>query len=237
MRVALTFDAEHGGQPHGRHGAAEAILEVLTAMDVPASFFVQGAWARANPATARRIAGDGHLVGSHSFHHARLPLLSAEGLRADTRQAQLAIEQTAGTDPRPWFRAPYGAVDVVVLAELARLGYRHVGWDVDPGDWKPERTPDELRLRVLEGVRRNQNGAVVLLHAWPGTTLDALPGMVEGLRSISARFVTVANIGAPRWPPSPRGIRRFLLRSPAQARLARGASRLIRGRGAGPGWP
>lgn len=198
MRVALTFDAEHGEQPHGRHDAAEAILDVLTAMDAPASFFVQGAWARANPATARRIAGNGHLVGSHSFNHARLTRFSAEGLRADAHQARLAIEETTGTDPHPWFRAPYGAVDLAVLTELARLGYRHVRWDVDPGDWRPERTSDELRIRVLEEVRRSPNGAVVLLHAWPGTTVQALPGMAEELTAIGAEFVTVANIGVPR---------------------------------------
>ena len=55
---------------------------------------------------ARRIADAGHLVGSHSFYHARLPLLSDEGLATDMREAEAAIREHAGVDPRPWFRLP-----------------------------------------------------------------------------------------------------------------------------------
>jgi peptidoglycan/xylan/chitin deacetylase (PgdA/CDA1 family) len=35
------------------------------------------------------------------------------------------------------------------------------------------------------------DGAVVLLHTWPGPTADALPTVVERVSSAGARFVTV----------------------------------------------
>lgn len=230
MRVAMTFDGEHPSQPHQRPGAEDEILQLLSDEGVTATFFLQGTWAEAHPNTARRIARDRHLIGSHSYHHARLPLLSGNGIRADTLQARSIIKQTSGTDPQPWFRAPYGAVDLGVLAELSRMGCRHVGWDVDPGDWKPERGPHELVRRVLDGVRHHPDGAVILFHTWPGTTADALPNIVSELRSAGAEFVTVADVGPPRWPPTPTGVRGMLVRSPALARLARRTSLLFRGR-------
>ena len=75
IRVALTFDAEHPDRPTraATSGCSTRWLPAATR----ATFFVQGRWAEANPAVARRIARSGHLVGSHSFYHARMPLLTA----------------------------------------------------------------------------------------------------------------------------------------------------------------
>jgi len=79
FRVALTFDAEHPDRPH-RPGVTEEILDVLADRAVSATWFLQGRWVEAFPATARRVASDGHLVGNHSFYHARLPLLTDAGM-------------------------------------------------------------------------------------------------------------------------------------------------------------
>jgi peptidoglycan/xylan/chitin deacetylase (PgdA/CDA1 family) len=35
------------------------------------------------------------------------------------------------------------------------------------------------------------DGAIVLLHTWPGPTREALPAILEGLREAGVRFVTV----------------------------------------------
>src|SRR5690348_13936977 len=107
MRVALTFDAEHPDRPH-RPGVADEIIAQLAAERVRATFFLQGRWTEAHPATARRIARDGHLVGSHSYFHARMATLSAEGMRRDIGYAEHTIREIAGVDPRPWFRCPFG---------------------------------------------------------------------------------------------------------------------------------
>src|SRR3990170_1969176 len=188
MRVALTFDAEHPDRPRCPPGAARSILETLAGAGVHATFFVQGRWAQAYPATARRIAADGHLVGSHSFYHARLPLLSDAGLEADIGDAEAAIRANVGVDPRPWFRCPFGAGwdDPRILAALERHGYRHVGWDVVPADWLPERTAAEVRRFVVEGALRQGDGSVVLLHTWPGPPAEALPGILLDLRAAGA---------------------------------------------------
>ena len=190
--VALTFDAEHPDRSWCPPGAAERILDVLAGAGIRATFFVQGRWAEAYPATARRIADEGHLVGNHSHHHARSPLFSDRGLRGDVDAARDAIVRATGRDPRPWFRCPFGdgADDPRVLAVIAAAGYRHVGWHVEVEDWEPARTPEAIAADAVAGIRQHGDGAVLLLHTWPGGTVEALPHVLEHLHE-GSRFVTV----------------------------------------------
>jgi peptidoglycan/xylan/chitin deacetylase (PgdA/CDA1 family) len=191
-QVALTFDAEHPDRSWCPPGAAERILDVLAGAGTPATFFIQGRWAEAYPATARRIADEGHLVGNHSHHHARSPLFSDRGLREDVDAARDAIVRATGRDPRPWFRCPFGdgADDPRVLAVIAAAGYRHVGWHVEVEDWQPARTPEAIAVDAVAGIRQHGDGAVLLLHTWPGGTVEALPRVLEDLHE-GTRFVTV----------------------------------------------
>jgi peptidoglycan/xylan/chitin deacetylase (PgdA/CDA1 family) len=190
FRVALTFDAEHPDRP-AADGNAERLLDELARLDVHASFFVQGRWAEAYPTTVRRIVADGHLVGSHSHYHIRLPLLSAEGLATDVADAEEAIREQAGVDPRPWFRCPFGAGsdDPVLVGRLAALGYREVGWNVSGDDWEPTNSAADVARTVVEGVLAQGDGAVVLHHTWPDQTVGAIPDIVGRLRDAGATLV------------------------------------------------
>lgn len=196
-RVALTFDAEHWDRP-STPDVQDLILDALEAAGVRATFFIQGRWAQAYPRTVRRIADAGHLVGSHSHHHARMTLLTDDGIRGDLEEAEQAIVEASGIDPRPWFRCPFGDGhdDPRVLAALERAGYRNHHWDVEPDDWRPERTPIDLERLVVEGALEHGDGAVVLLHSWPPATIAALPAIVDGLRGGGASLVGLDEVAA-----------------------------------------
>ena len=198
FRVAFTFDAEHPDRP-AHAGNDQRLLDALAGAGIPATFFVQGRWAEAFPALARRIAEDGHLVGSHTFYHARLPLFSNDGLATDVRDAEQAIVDHVGVDPRPWIRAPFGAGarDPRLLSRLADLGYRHVGWDVAGDDWEPGKTVERLTGILVDGVIARGDGAVVLLHSWPDPTADAVVAAAARLSSAGASFVTVDELDDP----------------------------------------
>ena len=194
-RVALTFDAEHPDRPGSRPDATERLLDLLAAAGVPATFFLQGRWAEAYPTTARRIAAEGHLVGSHSFFHASLPLLSEEGLVEDVARAERAIGEATGVVPRPWFRCPFGegSADPRIISAIARLGYRHVGWDVDAEDWQPARTVHQIERTIVRGAT-TRRACVVLLHGWPPHTVPAVAAAIEALRSLDVAFITVGEL-------------------------------------------
>ena len=190
FRVALTFDAEHPDRPN-RPDTTAVVLDALATAGVQATFFVQGRWAEAEPDLARRIARDGHLVGNHSFYHARMPLLSPAGVRSDVRAAERVIRRVTGVDPRPWFRFPFGAgmEDPALLRILASLGYRSAGWDVDALDWRIGATgPGVARTVVAEAVAHG-DGAVVLQHPWTNATRLGISGVIEGLREAGATLV------------------------------------------------
>ena len=159
----------------------------------PGDVFIQGRWAEAYPSTAARIVAAGHLVGSHSYYHARLPLFSDAGLAADISAAETAIRAATGVSSAPWFRCPFGAGhdDPRVLDALQAAGYRNVHWDVWAEDWDPDRSAAAIEVEVSAAALAIGDGAVVLLHTWPEPTLDALPGLIDRLRAGGADLVTI----------------------------------------------
>ena len=192
LRAALTFDAEHPDR-RTQPGVVEQILDTLARERVRASFFLQGRWVESTPETAARIEQAGHLVGNHSFYHARMPLLSDDGFREDVREAERVILEATGTNPKPYFRCPFGAGadDERTHRLLAELGYRHVGWHFEVEDWEPRHSGDDLARAVISGVEEHGDGAVVLLHSWPRSTGAGLAQMIGGLRDRGYDLVTV----------------------------------------------
>jgi peptidoglycan/xylan/chitin deacetylase (PgdA/CDA1 family) len=190
-RVALTYDVEFPDRPY-TPGTTAALLDALEAADVRATMFLQGRWAEAEPDLARRIATDGHVVGNHSHHHARMTILTGAGITRDVLAAEAAIEAATGTSPRPWFRCPFGAGSrtLRVVQRLRALDYVDVSWHVDGNDWAGG-SAATLRRRVAKGAIANGDGTVVLMHGWPEATAEAVPGIVADLRAVGARLVGV----------------------------------------------
>jgi peptidoglycan/xylan/chitin deacetylase (PgdA/CDA1 family) len=203
--VFLTFDAEHPDRPTDAT-AERRLLDTLAALDVRATFFLQGRWVEAHPDLAGAVVAGGHLLGNHGFYHARMPLLSDEGLRTDIDAAERVILEVTGVDPKPWFRCPFGAGgnDPRVLAALTAAGYRHVGWDVEAEDWEPSLTGRAIAETLVNellarrgagggtggadtgGADTGGAGTIVLLHSWPTGTADAMPELVTRLRDEGA---------------------------------------------------
>jgi len=204
FRVALTFDAEHPDRP-SKPGVEGRLLDKLARDGVRATFFIQGRWAEAYPSIARRVADEGHTIGSHSHYHARMNLLSTAGLRSDIAAADEAICDATGVDPKPWFRCPFGAgsADARVQRAVTDGGYRHVGWDVVGEEWPSERTGADVEAAVVDGCLAHGDRAVVLLHAWPDRTEAALDGIVRRLREAGARFVGLDELPIDEIPTLP----------------------------------
>ena len=189
--VALTFDGGAGSQ-----GAA-SILATLRAQGVPASFFVTGAFASANPAVVGQMAVLGP-VGNHTWSHPDLTEATDAAVRQELATTRAAILRAGAPDPRPYFRFPFGAWDAHALALVNADGYAAVGWTTDSLGWKGTSggmTVDAVVARVLGGM---SPGQVVLLHVGAnpddGTTLDAsaLPRIIARYRQAGYGFTTLA---------------------------------------------
>jgi peptidoglycan/xylan/chitin deacetylase (PgdA/CDA1 family) len=197
FRVALTFDAEHPDRPGAR--SAAGVLDELDRTQVPATFFLQGRWVEAEPDLARRVRDAGHLIGSHSHYHARMGLFSPAGFRTDVAAAEAVIRRAVGVSPRPWFRFPFGsaATDARRIALLTELGYRHVGWHVEPREWQTRASVKGVAGAIVDGARAYGDGAIVLLHTWPRPVPDALSSAIPALRAAGVRFVRLDELDLP----------------------------------------
>jgi cellulose synthase/poly-beta-1,6-N-acetylglucosamine synthase-like glycosyltransferase/peptidoglycan/xylan/chitin deacetylase (PgdA/CDA1 family)/spore germination protein YaaH len=211
-KVALTFD--DGPDPR----FTPAILDILKAAAVPATFFIIGMNGEENPGLLQRILAEGHELGSHTFTHPNMAEISALQFDAELAATQRLLESVLSRQTL-LFRAPYGEGDDAATAEQTRvlrraseLGYWTVGMNVDPDDWRRPGAAEIVR-RVIARVEAGA-GNIILLHDSGGDraqTVEALPKLIKELRARGLQLVTVSNLlGLKRddcLPPLPPGER------------------------------
>jgi peptidoglycan-N-acetylglucosamine deacetylase len=189
--VALTFD--DGPDPLW----TPRVLDLLAALEVPATFFVVGHRARRYPELVRRIRREGHVVGSHSATHPDARRLGMRKLHRDYAEGRAAAESAVG-GPVRLFRPPNGTVDLKGATVMRRLGLVPWLWTVDPEDWHPDATA----ARIVARCAGAGAGDVVLLHdglerPWSpraldrSATIDALPRVVAAFRERGLDLGTV----------------------------------------------
>jgi peptidoglycan-N-acetylglucosamine deacetylase len=176
---ALTFD----DGPHAQ--GTPAMLEILAAANVRATFFLVGEQVRRNPALAREIVDAGHAIGLHCDRHRNLLRLAPSQVREDIDRAQEIIEASTGRSPG-LYRPPYGLANASALGLARRRGWRTLLWSQWGRDWEARATPQSISARVTDGARE---GSVLLLHdaddysaegSWRRTA-TALPRVLETL--------------------------------------------------------
>jgi len=184
LAVALTFD--DGPWPH----TTQQMLTILSQRQAPATFFVVGRQVERYPELVRREVAAGMAIGSHSYRHPqpfdRLPVarIRDEITRGRRTLVPLRIHPVG-------FRPPGGAASPAVTAAAQELGDSTVLWSVDPADWQPGVTANQLVQRVLAAARP---GAIVLLHDGGGNrsaTVAALPAIIDGLRRLGLTLTVV----------------------------------------------
>jgi len=183
MRVALTFD--DGPDPI----ATPALLELLRRENVPATFFLIGRNVDAHPDIAKQIAGDGHLIGNHTYNHRWSSTFTwATSIAREMSTTQEAIQRATGVISK-YFRPPIGLTTPHFQNALERVGLTLVGWDVRPMD--SAQPPTVVIERVLKNVR---DGSIVLLHDGnvPAEKIIEIVGtIVRELRSRGYSFARV----------------------------------------------
>ncbi len=157
--VALTYD--DGPSPRN----TPALLDLLAAHNVCATFFLIGEHVRKYPDLARRVASAGHVIGNHTMMHPNLARKSLRRVREELTLCQSMIEDTTGVTPR-LFRPPYGARRPDVLRTARSLGLVPVMWNVTAQDWKPIGAA-AIEAHVEQGMARHRKrgiGSNILLH-------------------------------------------------------------------------
>jgi peptidoglycan/xylan/chitin deacetylase (PgdA/CDA1 family) len=151
---ALTFD----DGPHAQ--GTPAVLEILAAAGVRATFFLVGEQLRRNPSLGREIVAAGHGIGLHCDRHRNLLRLAPWQVRADIARARASIEDGTGRSPN-LYRPPYGVLNATALRLARRHGWRTLLWSQWGRDWEARASPESIAAHVIDGAGE---GAVLLLH-------------------------------------------------------------------------
>ncbi len=192
--VVLTFD--DGPLP----AYTNRVLDILARECIKATFFLVGRNAAAYPETVRRIARDGHTIGTHSMtHRMDIPKLPFSGGLAEVDNGFAAVRAALGADAdtarvAPFFRFP-GLLHTRPLRDT--LAERHIGIfgiDMEGGDWFHFFTPQAVLDRVMLQLANEQRG-VLLLHDIQKRTVDMLPALITRLKAGGYRIVHIVPKG------------------------------------------
>jgi peptidoglycan-N-acetylglucosamine deacetylase len=176
----LTFD----DGPHAQ--GTPAVLEILAAQGVQATFFLVGEQVARNPSLAAEIVAAGHGIGLHCDRHRNLLRLGPRAVREDIARARALIEETTGQSIER-YRPPYGIFHAAALTIAKQNDWRPLLWTRWGRDWAASATPESITERLVGGGVAE--GSVLLLHdaddysaagSWRQTAA-ALPRVLDAL--------------------------------------------------------
>lgn len=171
-----------------------ALLDVLAELQVPATLYLVGFRAEANPAALERTAASGHELGTHTHSHKNAwkkgPLFELRDARRGYKTLHGAVPSDAP------YRPPFGKAGLpTVLAMWA--GGRRVDWWTAPANDTTDNLPHAAdRAREL----LDTGGPVILMHchhAEPNRRAFVLAltrELVRQGRERGRRFVTVGQL-------------------------------------------
>ena len=183
-QVAISFDAAWGNDD------TETLIDILKEYNVPATFFVVGAWVDKYPESVKALSDAGHRIENHSNTHPYMTQLSREQMINEIESCNNKIKAVTGRCPT-LIRVPYGDYDNAVVETVESLNMFTIQWDVDSLDWKSHATADSICKRVTSKVK---NGSIVLFHNDADHTPAALPTILKCLKDEGYEFVFISDL-------------------------------------------
>lgn len=165
------------------------MLQLFEEENISVTFFVTGRFASKFPDHVKQIENAGHEIGNHGYSHNHPD-------RTGFKENQLEISRTEEElkkvveKPAKLYAPPYGECSPPVVEAADKLGYKTIMWTVDTVDWQRGKTGQGIAQKIISNA---QNGAIILMHP-KKVTLDALPIIIEELKSQGYEFKKISQI-------------------------------------------
>ncbi len=186
--VALTFD--DGPSTY----SSLPIIQYLEKTHTPATFFVEGQYARLWPNLLRREWLDGFAIGMHSWNHPYMTRVSYQEREHQFGDTKKAIQNVVGKDACLWFwRPPYMDLNTSVFNQAKAHGFTTIEWNDDSRDWSRPGVRAIVNTVLSEATR----GGIILFHDGPALrdqTAAALPLVLAGLKQRGLKPVTIPQL-------------------------------------------
>lgn len=155
--LAFTFDDGPNTE------TTKILLDSLNKYDAKVTFFVLGNRINRHSEILKRAYLEGNQIGSHTYNHKNLKIISSESAEREINDTNNAIKSVIGVNPSI-IRPPYGNVNPNISTNMPI-----VLWNVDTLDWK-YRDKSKVADKIVENAH---DGAIILLH-------DIYKSSVEG---------------------------------------------------------
>lgn len=179
--IVLTFD----DGPSRRH--TPAILDALDAHCTKATFFSVGRMAVADPQMLQETALRGHTIGSHTWSHKNLRVLSVEQAKAEIELGLSAVQAALGAPIAPFFRFPYLSDPQPIQEFLQQRGIAIFSIDADSYDFRTP-NPAVVQQNILSQLAQRKKG-ILLFHDIQPSTAKAMLGLLNELKARGYRVV------------------------------------------------
>lgn len=195
----LTFD----DGPEGTN--TPAILDILKAEGVKATFYVVGNQCYGAPSVLKRMFEEGHAIGNHTYSHDYDVLYPyVDNFLEELGKTERIVKEIIGVRPLI-VRAPggtYGMFTGAYYPALRAAGYVEHDWNVciddavggHPLAW-------EFVQKVREQTASGISSAIVLMHSTygKGETVRALPEIIQLLRERGYSFGVMTPMTPQPW--------------------------------------
>lgn len=179
--VAVTFD----DGPYASVG--NQIMDTLAQCGGKATFFVVGNRAEKYTDELKRMAGEGHEIGNHSYDHdEKLSKKDAKTIAWEFNSCDEEINKVAGVTPAV-YRLPGGINSDTVRKTLTKP---LISWSVDTEDWKTR----NAQATVNAVVGHVRDGDIILMHELYQSTADACKTILPELVNEGYQLVTVSEL-------------------------------------------
>lgn len=209
-KMAVTLDAHSASTDPN---VAYQILDTLKSQNIKCTFFLTGQFIEKYPDITRRIAEDGHEVGSHLYTHTHADKLTDKQFKKELLDSAKIYKKTTGKKMAPYWRAP-GSYEFKTKLKLAHeLGFDYIAvtinqtnentlWDLDSHDWVADKN-DSRYLSSEKNMERllsptDKSGGIILFHLGSQRMEDPLypklSAILTGLKSQGYELTTVSGL-------------------------------------------
>jgi peptidoglycan-N-acetylglucosamine deacetylase len=186
--VALTFD-DGPNEPY-----TSQLVDLLTAKQIPATFFQLGRCVVRHPGLSSRMVEAGHVIGNHSYSHRFRQYLTEPSLRTEISRTQTVLVEEIGRRPG-LFRPPWLCHQPPLMSEVRRQGLRPVSGTFA----HPFEVAQIPAWRIARrAVHLARPGSILIFHdgfdargGFRGQTVDAVRLVIDQLSAQGFSFTTV----------------------------------------------
>jgi peptidoglycan/xylan/chitin deacetylase (PgdA/CDA1 family) len=178
--VAITFD-------DGPTEYTKKVLELLKIQGHKATFFCVGNRIEKSPDVMKMIIDDGHLIGNHTYSHAKSNgFKSTKSIVVELTKADQIIKKYTGAYPK-YFRPPFGVTNPNIMRAIRKTNHTVVGWSIRSLD-----TVMEDEEKIFSRVKRQvKSGSIILLHDTSEKSIHVLERLLIYMNENDYRSLTV----------------------------------------------